>query len=77
MLDQRIKLIDFGSACFEGQVSHTYIQSRFYRSPEVLVGLDYDLDYICSHLILLKINENDTYSKAKDVICVTLENRCW
>lgn len=42
MLDQRIKLIDFGSACFEGQVSHTYIQSRFYRSPEVLVGLDYD-----------------------------------
>lgn len=39
---QRIKLIDFGSACFEGQTAHTYIQSRFYRSPEVLVGLPYD-----------------------------------
>ena len=38
----RIKLIDFGSACFEGQTTHTYIQSRFYRSPEVLMGLDYD-----------------------------------
>jgi serine/threonine protein kinase len=38
----RIKLIDFGSACFEGQMSHTYIQSRFYRSPEVLLGLAYD-----------------------------------
>ena len=38
----RIKLIDFGSACFEGHTSHTYIQSRFYRSPEVLVGLPYD-----------------------------------
>jgi serine/threonine protein kinase len=37
-----IKLIDFGSACFEGYTAHTYIQSRFYRSPEVLVGLPYD-----------------------------------
>uniref|UniRef100_A0A7S4ABX7 Protein kinase domain-containing protein n=1 Tax=Pseudo-nitzschia australis TaxID=44445 RepID=A0A7S4ABX7_9STRA len=39
---ERIKLIDFGSACFEGQISHTYIQSRFYRSPEVILGLAYD-----------------------------------
>lgn len=39
---QKIKLIDFGSACFEGQSTHTYIQSRFYRSPEVLIGLPYD-----------------------------------
>ena len=38
----KIKLIDFGSASFEGLTSHTYIQSRFYRSPEVLVGLPYD-----------------------------------
>jgi hypothetical protein len=38
----KIKLIDFGSACFEGNTAHTYIQSRFYRSPEVLVGLPYD-----------------------------------
>jgi len=40
--DPRIKLIDFGSACFEGHTAHTYIQSRFYRSPEVLIGLPYD-----------------------------------
>ena len=39
---QKIKVIDFGSACFEGQTAHTYIQSRFYRSPEVLIGLPYD-----------------------------------
>lgn len=37
-----IKLIDFGSACFEGSAGFTYIQSRFYRSPEVLVGVQYD-----------------------------------
>lgn len=40
--DGKIKLIDFGSACFEGYTAHTYVQSRFYRSPEVLVGLPYD-----------------------------------
>jgi dual specificity protein kinase YAK1 len=37
-----IKLIDFGSACFEEKTGFTYIQSRFYRSPEVLVGINYD-----------------------------------
>jgi len=36
-----IKLIDFGSACFESQTMYAYIQSRFYRSPEVLLGLPY------------------------------------
>ena len=37
-----IKVIDFGSACFEDQVMYSYIQSRFYRSPEVLLGIPYD-----------------------------------
>ncbi|KAG0268465.1 dual specificity protein kinase yak1 [Actinomortierella ambigua] len=36
-----IKVIDFGSACHEQQTVYTYIQSRFYRSPEVLIGLPY------------------------------------
>ncbi|KAJ2376562.1 dual specificity protein kinase yak1, partial [Coemansia sp. RSA 2611] len=36
-----IKVIDFGSACFEWQTTFTYIQSRFYRSPEILLGLPY------------------------------------
>jgi dual specificity protein kinase YAK1 len=26
-----IKLIDFGSACFENRTVYSYIQSRFYR----------------------------------------------
>lgn len=34
----RLKVIDFGSACFEGQTMYSYIQSRFYRSPEVSCG---------------------------------------
>ncbi|KAF8518772.1 kinase-like domain-containing protein [Gautieria morchelliformis] len=37
----QIKVIDFGSACHERQTVYTYIQSRFYRSPEVLLGIPY------------------------------------
>lgn len=37
----QLKLIDFGSACFESRTVYSYIQSRFYRSPEVLLGLAY------------------------------------
>lgn len=36
-----IKVVDFGSACQERQTLYTYIQSRFYRSPEVILGLPY------------------------------------
>eukprot|EP00252_Welwitschia_mirabilis_P027273 TRINITY_DN9318_c0_g1_i1.p1 TRINITY_DN9318_c0_g1~~TRINITY_DN9318_c0_g1_i1.p1 ORF type:complete len:1022 (-),score=206.92 TRINITY_DN9318_c0_g1_i1:595-3660(-) len=36
-----IKLIDFGSACMENRTVYSYIQSRFYRSPEVLLGHPY------------------------------------
>lgn len=37
----RIKLIDFGSSCYESARIYTYIQSRFYRSPEVMLGMQY------------------------------------
>lgn len=36
-----IKVIDFGSSCYEHQRIYTYIQSRFYRAPEVIVGARY------------------------------------
>jgi len=36
-----IKLIDLGSSCREGQQLYSYIQSRYYRSPEVLLGYGY------------------------------------
>ncbi|EKX35447.1 hypothetical protein GUITHDRAFT_118363 [Guillardia theta CCMP2712] len=41
MTSPQIKVIDFGSACFVNQAVYTYIQSRFYRSPEVLLRLPY------------------------------------
>ena len=36
-----IKVIDFGSACFEDSRVYTYIQSRFYRAPEIMLGIPY------------------------------------
>jgi len=36
-----IKVIDFGSSCRSNNQMYSYIQSRFYRSPEVLLGLPY------------------------------------
>ncbi|RHY81076.1 hypothetical protein DYB26_005155 [Aphanomyces astaci] len=32
-----IKLVDFGSACYENETVFSYIQSRFYRSPEIVL----------------------------------------
>ena len=39
---QAVKIIDFGSACTEFKQGFVYVQSRFYRSPEVVLGLPYD-----------------------------------
>eukprot|EP00127_Corallochytrium_limacisporum_P001547 Clim_evm8s65 gene=Clim_evmTU8s65 len=39
----QIKVIDFGSSCYIDQKVYTYIQSRFYRSPEVILGQPYSL----------------------------------
>lgn len=38
-----IKLIDFGSSCFETKTCFKYLQSRFYRAPEVILQLKYGL----------------------------------
>ncbi|KAK4241636.1 hypothetical protein C8A03DRAFT_12158 [Achaetomium macrosporum] len=42
-LHTEIKVIDFGSSCFENEKVYTYIQSRFYRSPEVILGMTYGM----------------------------------
>lgn len=38
-----LKVIDFGSSCYEDQRVYTYIQSRFYRAPEVILGARYGM----------------------------------
>ncbi|CAJ1036299.1 putative Protein kinase domain/Protein tyrosine kinase [Leishmania utingensis] len=39
--DFSLKLIDFGSACEESRPLFTYIQSRYYRAPEIVLGIPY------------------------------------
>jgi serine/threonine protein kinase len=40
--DGNIKIIDFGSSCYTNKLKYSYLQSRFYRAPEVLLGGRYD-----------------------------------
>lgn len=36
-----IKVVDFGASCHVSESMFTYVQSRFYRAPEVILGLPY------------------------------------
>ena len=36
-----IKIIDFGTSMFLHEANFSYIQSRFYRAPEVILGTKY------------------------------------
>mmetsp|Transcript_15167 Transcript_15167/g.27463 ORF Transcript_15167/g.27463 Transcript_15167/m.27463 type:complete len:1219 (-) Transcript_15167:76-3732(-) len=38
----KVKLIDFGSSCYLSDRQSSYIQSRSYRAPEVILGLPYN-----------------------------------
>jgi dual specificity tyrosine-phosphorylation-regulated kinase 2/3/4 len=40
-----ISVIDFGSSCYEDATFFTYIQSRFYRSPEVILGFEFGYSF--------------------------------
>ncbi len=35
------QVIDFGSSCLQSEKMFKYIQSRFYRAPEVILELEY------------------------------------
>lgn len=40
--DCAVKVIDFGSSCFIHDHLSSYVQSRSYRAPEVIIGCKYD-----------------------------------
>ena len=39
---KNIKLIDFGSSCMNYKQGFSYVQSRYYRAPEIVLGLPYN-----------------------------------
>ena len=76
----QIKIIDLGSGCYEPDQMYTYIQSRFYRSPEVMLGLKYSkaIDMWSLGCILVELyrgfplfpgkNEEDLMSRIVEVL---------
>jgi dual specificity tyrosine-phosphorylation-regulated kinase 2/3/4 len=38
----QVKIVDFGSACTDYASGFKYVQTRYYRAPEVTLGLKYD-----------------------------------
>lgn len=52
-----IKIIDFGSSCFKGHQKYEYIQSRFYRAPEVIIGIPYGppMDIWSTALVIIEL----------------------
>lgn len=65
-----IKIIDFGSSCHVGQTLYQYIQSRYYRSPEVLLGIPYDLaiDMWSLGCILVELHTGEPLFSGKNEI---------
>jgi len=63
-----IKLIDFGSSCRDGQTVYSYIQSRFYRSPEVLLGCSYScaIDMWSLGCILVEMHTGEPLFSGQD-----------
>lgn len=52
-----IKIIDFGSGCFTGYQTYTYVQSRFFRAPEVVLGIKYGppIDVWSTAMVIIEI----------------------
>ena len=67
-----IKVIDFGSACFENRTMYSYIQSRFYRSPEVFLWTSSCLGANAALALLCELS-GDLYTVAIDTspLCCT------
>jgi len=65
-----IKVIDFGSSCEVSNRMFSYIQSRFYRSPEVLLGLPYDtaIDMWSLGCILVEMHTGEPIFSGSDEV---------
>lgn len=71
-----IKVIDFGSSCFFDKRVYTYIQSRFYRAPEIILGISYttSIDMWSFGCILVELYTGYPLfpgeSEAEQILCI-------
>lgn len=65
-----VKVIDFGSSCKSDKRMYFYIQSRFYRSPEVILGLPYSvsIDMWSLGCILVEMHTGDPLFSGSDQV---------
>ena len=66
--ENKIKIIDFGLSCFSGTDITTYVQSRYYRAPEIILGLDFSnqIDMWSLGCILAEIYTGKSLFPGKD-----------
>lgn len=75
-----VKVGDFGSSCYEQQQKYHYIQSRYYRAPEVMLGMRYGpaidvwslgcvlAELAMGHPVLVGEDEEDQLAAVKEAI---------
>ena len=71
-LHQRLsnQVIDFGSSCYEGSPHFTYVQSRYYRAPEVkpvLINFASQVKYSDFNNILSQVILGVPYTRSVDM----------
>ena len=65
---QDVKIIDFGASCLDYTTGFFYVQSRYYRAPEVVLGMkySYEIDMWSMGCILYELITGDPIFPAKD-----------
>lgn len=75
-----LKLIDFGSSCLESDRPFKYVQSRYYRSPEVILEHPYThkidtwslgclvVELLCGQPLFPGVNEYDQICRIHDML---------
>ncbi|CDW72352.1 dual specificity tyrosine-phosphorylation-regulated kinase 1a [Stylonychia lemnae] len=63
-----IKIIDFGNACYSNQKMFKYIQSRYYRAPEIIMELPYStqIDIWSLGCILYELHFDDVLFRSEN-----------
>jgi serine/threonine protein kinase len=66
-----VKVIDLGSSCFITDQLSSYVQSRSYRAPEVILGLPYDqkVDVWSLGCILAELSSGFVLFQVRPVAC--------
>ena len=69
-MNSPIRIVDFGSSCQVGKQMWHYIQTRFYRSPEVLLGIPYNLsiDMWSLGCVLVELHTGQPLFNGKDQV---------